>query len=198
MSTFINNQSDLSTRIDMAIAYLKQHKIIRYQKEIAERMGVDVNTVSRAKHGGDYNAENFAMNFNAAFDFKFSASWLLRGEGPMLAASTNSASIINHPDIIQELPHSTNPQINSIPSWADSLISIVTANTKTIEDLHRLNSDLTKEIALLRKELELLSQSINLKKSTTYQTFDEAITTAAEPNVSPITHQQTNNQTNKS
>ena len=128
----------ISTRIDMAIAFLKKEHIIRFQKEVAERMGVDVNTVSRAKNGGEYNAESFAMRFNAAFNFMFSNEWLIHGIGSMLSSSGKTDSIPPHPSVIH--PNKVN---NEIPSWADSLIQLVSDNIGATEALRRENASLT-------------------------------------------------------
>ena len=158
---------DLSTRIDMAIAYLKKKHIIRFQKDVAERMGVDVNTVSRAKKGGDYNPESFAMRFNAEFDFIFSNEWLLNGVGEMLAEKTKT--VVYHPAIIGELPELTHDNIpatvpapfgagnsSTIPAWADSLIYRVSENTKALESLLKENAAMRKEMAAMRSEIKRL------------------------------------------
>ena len=155
----------ISTRIDMAIAYLKANRKIRFQKEVAERMGVDVNTVSRAKSGGNYNPESFAMRFNAAFDFIFSNEWLLKGEGDMLANKTKAPALPAHPSII---PGPSAPSISAatadatvtsepatIPPWADSLIQLATDNTVAIQNLRS-------EIADLRATLIKITQMYNL------------------------------------
>ena len=143
----------------MAIAYLKANRKIRFQKEVAERMGVDVNTVSRAKSGGNYNPESFAMRFNAAFDFIFSNEWLLKGKGDMLADKPELA-LPAHPSVIpgpraHASARQPQPPPEPIPAWADSLIQLATDNTVAIQDLRR-------EIADLRATLIKITQMYNL------------------------------------
>lgn len=150
----------ISTRIDMAIAYLKANRKIRFQKEVAERMGVDVNTVSRAKSGGNYNPESFAMRFNAAFDFIFSNEWLLKGEGDMLANKAEAPALPAHPSII---PGPSAPRVSApapatpepIPSWADALIQLASDNAVAIQNLRS-------EVAELRAVLIKITQMYNL------------------------------------
>lgn len=171
---------NISTRIDMAIAMLKSAKIIRFQKEIAERMGVDVNTVSRAKRGGDYNPESFAMNFNAAFNFMFSPEWLLHGTGEMLAykspptrihpsivplaAKSAAASSTSKPGLSPSTtpPPTTVPEASapvpatSIPDWADSLIHLASDNAAAIQYLKEENKhlrELLNELVATNKKL---------------------------------------------
>ena len=147
----------------MAIAYLKANRKIRFQKEVAERMGVDVNTVSRAKSGGNYNPESFAMRFNAAFDFIFSNEWLLKGEGDMLANKTEAPALPAHPSIIPSAPSisaaTTGATVTSepatIPSWADALIQLASDNAVAIQNLRS-------EIADLRATLIKITQMYNL------------------------------------
>lgn len=144
----------------MAIAYLKANRKIRFQKEVAERMGVDVNTVSRAKSGGNYNPESFAMRFNAAFDFIFSNEWLLKGEGDMLANKTEAPALPAHPSVIPDpraraSARQPQPPPEPIPAWADSLIQLTTDNTVAIQNLRR-------EIADLRATLIKITQMYNL------------------------------------
>ena len=175
-------EGNLSTRIDMAIAYLKKERIIRFQKDVAERMGVDVNTVSRAKNGGAYNAETFAMNFNAAFDFIFSSEWLIKGVGNMLAMQPNGIGV--------ELK--TKDSVVQIPSWADSLINLVSSNTKAIETMRSENAKLQatlsaaldenkklrEEIKMLR--IEVIKATTNGRKHAIYDIVQEKLPKAAE------------------
>lgn len=177
-------KTDLSTRIDMAIAFLKKERIIKFQKEVAEKMGVDVNTVSRAKNGGEYNAESFAMRFNAAFDFMFSNEWLLHGNGEMIAPKTTEhPSIINptgtsHHNIVTS-PPSRGEQ--SIPVWADSLIHLVSTNTAVIESLRKDNATLLQEIAELRAVvISLRSSLLSIHHPVIYDEGTSALPAAAE------------------
>lgn len=185
--------ANISTRIDMAIAYLKTNRLIRFQKEVAERMNVDVNTVSRAKNGGDYNPENFAMRFNAAFGFIFSTKWLLYGTGEMLAEKEKST--INH----EPVRHSENSQTlatvpessgsvcpSDIPAWADSLINLFSQNTAIIQDLHVENAQLRDAMIAviednkkLRKELAA-SLALMKHKQIIYEQEENILPMAAE------------------
>jgi transcriptional regulator with XRE-family HTH domain len=191
-------KGNISTRIDMAIAMLKSSKIIRYQKEVAERMGVDVNTVSRAKRGGDYNPENFAMNFNAAFNFMFSPEWLLYGTGEMLAHKDRPTR--EHPSIIPtpsfavseasaSEPHQTN--YPSIPDWADSLIHLASDNAAAIQELKASNLQLRtllEQVIAENKELrEMLSKTTHgvnhSNRKIKYPTYEESTPMSGELHV---------------
>ena len=183
-------KENLSTKIDMAIAYLKKERIIRFQKEVAERMGVDVNTVSRAKNGSEYNSESFAMRFNAAFGFIFSTEWLLYGKGEMLSNKKGISSQTNErEDVIKatEPEQSSSVYLSDIPAWADSLIHLVTDNTIIIQSLRDETKQLKELLAAVIRDNNKLRQDlsnaiISLHRPAIYTGHIDTLPMAAEKN----------------
>lgn len=73
-------------RLAEAIRYLQANRIVRTQREVAEKMGATPPNVSSALKGIEsVLTEKFLRRFNSAFNGIFNDEWLLTGEGEMLA-----------------------------------------------------------------------------------------------------------------
>lgn len=65
-------------RIDNAIDYLKGKGVVHTQKDVAEAIGTDKSSLSRALNGDDkYLTERFITRFNRAFGNIFNIDYLL-------------------------------------------------------------------------------------------------------------------------
>ena len=83
-------ETNAQIRLNKAYDYLKYKKIIKVQKDVAERMGATRPNVSNALSGKEeYLTESFLRRFGDAFSNTISIKWLLTGEGEML--STDNA-----------------------------------------------------------------------------------------------------------
>lgn len=79
-------------RLKDAIAYLKKSGAIRFQKEIAEKMGSSTSSVSSAINGNAvFLTNNFLLRFNASFGNMFNIEWLTDGKGEMLSPVNHTA-----------------------------------------------------------------------------------------------------------
>lgn len=80
--------------LNKAVEYLKYQGLISSKKDLAEQMGANRVSVSRACSGDpSYLTPDFLQRLNTTFDSIFSSSWLLTGEGSMLVE--NSPSELN-------------------------------------------------------------------------------------------------------
>ena len=86
--------------------------------------------------------ENFIINFHRATDEIFSLDWLLYGKEPKF---TN----IEKPQTDE-----------TIPSWADSLIHLVSDTTASTEQLRRENAQLRESIHELIEDNKILRQEL--------------------------------------
>jgi len=80
-------------RIKKAIAWLHSKEIITKQKDVAAAMQMNVSSLSRALNGDEqYLTDSFLEKFNRAFNYPFSQSWLINGEGVMLSQPQDDIS----------------------------------------------------------------------------------------------------------
>ena len=159
-----NYPSPITERLQKAVRHLKKEHRIKNQVDLAAKMGLSPITVSRALNG-TYKGEKFAQDLNAHFEFMFSISWLLYGEGDMLAAASEPPPLLTHPSIISTSTpasastpsHTTTPAgtPDTIPAWADALIQLASDNAVAIQNLRS-------EVAELRAVLIKITQMYNL------------------------------------
>ena len=153
-----NYLSPITERLRKAVRHLKKEHKIKNQVDLAAKMELSPITVSRALNG-TYKGEKFAQDLNAHFEYIFSISWLLYGEGDMLAAAPEPPQLPKHPSILSTntTASTTAPTgtPDTIPSWADALIQLASDNAVAIQNLRR-------EIADLRAALIKITQMYNL------------------------------------
>lgn len=146
--------SPLYLRIKQALQWLKQNKQI-LQRDVAAKMGITEVAFSYGmKRVKDKSDENFVISFHQATKQIFSLDWLLYGEGNMLDDKAKSSDGLS----------------SGIPSWADSLIELVSSNTKSIEFLKKENESLRQEIRGLRNVLKSIGSDI--RKAHRTATYD--------------------------
>ena len=134
-----------------AFDYLKRNTDIKTQKELARRMGVNENTITRILRDYTEVTEDIITKLQTASGCIFNLQWL-RGEdaGHMLAADLDA----DRPDMVAE--ESPKP---FIPSWADAFFDIMTQQIKQNEALNRElrqsiveMNEITKQLANLLKK----------------------------------------------
>lgn len=101
-----------------ALAYLKEHGDIKSQKELAQRMGVSEDTISRILQGARVS-ESSITKFHAATNGLFNLQWLRGQSDVMLSAEAIAAQ-------------------HASPTPTDVMIAtIVSAKDETIASLKR-------------------------------------------------------------
>lgn len=101
-----------------ALAYLKEHGDIKSQKELAQRMGVSEDTISRILQGARVS-ESSITKFHAATNGLFNLQWLRGQSDVMLSAEAIAAQ-------------------HTSPTPTDVMIAaIVSAKDETIASLKR-------------------------------------------------------------
>lgn len=81
-----NNEKQLPIRL--AFQYLRSKGIVHTQQDVADKMGVKKENISRAFNGKEkYYTPSFLTRFNAVFGNIFNINWLQTGEGEMLSSA---------------------------------------------------------------------------------------------------------------
>jgi plasmid maintenance system antidote protein VapI len=106
---------------------------VKYQKDLAARIGVSEDTITRIMRDQTEVTDDFLCKFNEAFDNVFNYQWL-RGEEdyPMLAA-----------ELYKKNPHPSAPMIDN----GSAINAALAAKDETIETLKARIVDLQRTIA---------------------------------------------------
>ena len=106
---------------------------VKYQKDLAARIGVSEDTITRIMRDQTEVTDDFLCKFNEAFDNVFNYQWL-RGEDnePMLAAELGKGN-----------PHPSAPMIDN----GSAINAALAAKDETIETLKARIVDLQRTIA---------------------------------------------------
>ena len=106
---------------------------VKYQKDLAARIGVSEDTITRIMRDQTEVTDDFLCKFNEAFDSVFNYQWL-RGEDnePMLAAELGKGN-----------PHPSAPMIDN----GSAINAALAAKDETIETLKARIVDLQRTIA---------------------------------------------------
>lgn len=120
-------------RLRRAYDYLRYGGLVKNQKELATKMQSSAPNVSSALNGVEGVLTNsFIERFNAAFGGIFSTSWLMYGEGKMLAADNGDGeSTASSGDTISELKG----RVAELKDDNRRLLGIVESQQRTIERL---------------------------------------------------------------
>lgn len=71
--------------INVAYQYLRSKGVVHTQQDVADKMNVSKENISRAFNGNEkYLTSNFLDRFNKSFNMIFNEEWLKTGEGEML------------------------------------------------------------------------------------------------------------------
>lgn len=80
------NKTTKKDRLRDVFEYLRYNGYVRTQKDLANKMNTSAPNISNAMRGLDsFLTDGFFYRLNATFDNIFNMSWLLEGEGEMLA-----------------------------------------------------------------------------------------------------------------
>lgn len=91
----------LVNRLNEAIDFLKSEKIIKTQKDIADIMGMNINSISQALNGNEkYLTDSFLKKFSLSFN-SINFSWL-KGEDQTMIVSESTLSRIPSDEEIQK------------------------------------------------------------------------------------------------
>ncbi len=140
-----------------ALKWLKTHKDnegkgVKYQKDLAARVGVSEDTITRIMRDQTEVTDDFLCKFNEAFDNIFNYQWL-RGEDnePMLAA-----------DLGKSNPHQSAQVIDS----SSMVNAIIAANNSALATKDELISAKEETITGLKRELRDKDELISAKEET--------------------------------
>lgn len=145
-----------------AFKWLKAHrdnegKGIKYQKDLAVRIGVSEDTITRIMHDQTEVTDDFLCKFNEAFDNVFNYQWL-RGEDdePMLAAELGKSN--PHPSVLMI---DNGSAINAALAAKDETIETLKARIVELKDTIATKDEIIKARDARIIELEAkIAQSI--------------------------------------
>lgn len=140
-----------SCRIMKAYQHLRDNGIVHTQKDVAERMGVSPENVSKALKGyKGYLTESFILKFNNAFNNIFNADWLMEEKGEMIR---NNQSV---GDISNSSVHGVNVSGKDIhlecPFEKGGFELLVSMIQKNQENIDRFQNQIDRLITLLEKK----------------------------------------------
>ena len=149
--------SSMYIRVKQALNYLKRNDNIM-QKDLAEKMGMAESSFTRAMARlKEKNDDSFVIKLQSVAS-NLSLDYLLMGEGSLL--QSNKEAVLGRypapPGMVSEDVPS-----ESLPLWADTLISIM---SKQIAENEALHSELRRSIAEvsdLKTQLSHLIQSLS-------------------------------------
>lgn len=145
------NIMETRERIISAYNHLKDVGIISSQQNVADRMGIRKESVSKAFSGNkSYLTNTFILKFNNAFDNMFNNDWLMEGKGEMLKNNQSIGDIknssvhgvnVNGKDIYLECPFDKNGM--------EIIVNMINQNQKNIE---MFQEQINRLITLLEKK----------------------------------------------
>ncbi len=99
----MKSENIYSERLNKAVAYLKWQQIIKTQKQLANKIGVETSNLSFALKGGR-ESKTVAEKFADKFTNIFSKEWIMFGEGEMLKTLQNPPAAIPSRSSIEGIP----------------------------------------------------------------------------------------------
>lgn len=135
-----------------AFDYLKRNTDIKTQKELAHRMGVTENTITRILKDYTEVTEDIITKLQTASGCIFNLQWL-RGEDAfhMLASDLEEEKV--------DMAAEDEPQ-PFIPKWADAFFDIMTQQVKQNEALNRELRQSLAEVKEITQQLAELIKTI--------------------------------------
>lgn len=142
-----------SCRILKAYQYLRDNGIIHTQQDLADKMGVGKDRISKALKGyKGYLTESFILKFNNAFNNIFNTDWLMEEKGEMMR---NNQSV---GDISNSSVHGVNVSGKDIhlecPFDKGGFELLVSMIQKNQENIDRFQNQIDRLITLLEKKYE--------------------------------------------
>lgn len=144
---------EVKERIMSAYNYLKNVGIVSSQQNVADKMNVRKESVSKAFNGNkSYLTNTFILKFNSAFDNIFNNDWLMEEKGEMLR---NNQSV---GDIQNSSVHGVNVNGNEIhfecpfdKNGMEIIINMINQNQRNVEIFQE---QINRLITLLEKKYE--------------------------------------------
>lgn len=119
---------------------LKARGLFKMKKEIAEKIGVNSATLSSALHdNNNCLTESLLLKLNEAYGNIFSISWIITGEGEMLAKKPEEQTF--------------NVNMGSGMQVGDGNTYNESADAAQLDALRKENTELKEEVTILRKEV---------------------------------------------
>lgn len=142
-------------RIIEAYNYLKSTGYLHTQKQLAEKMSATEGNVSRAFKGDEkVLTDSFIIRFSQAFPGTFNVEWLLKGDGDMLINHSTFQTGFGGPTIAAD-----NDPRPYLPTWADTLIGILSKQIAENEVLHSQLKQSLSDVNDLKAQLsEIISK----------------------------------------
>lgn len=144
---------EIKERINAAYDYLRGIGIVTSQQNVADKMNVRKESVSKAFNGNkSYLTRTFILKFNNAFDNIFNNEWLMEEKGEMLknnqcVGDIKNSSVhgvnVNGKEIHFECPFDKNSM--------EFIINMINQNQKNIEIFQE---QINRLITLLEKRYE--------------------------------------------
>ena len=124
------------------------------QSDLARKTGITATTVSRIMKGKVEPKDDTLRKLNAAFGNMFNMQYLRGLSTTMLAADQEQASSLHEDD---KMPYTT------LPTWAETLIDIMSKQIKENEAINRELRQSITEVNALRTDLQKLIEKITQK-----------------------------------
>ncbi len=133
--------------LEKAYLFIRSQGKVHTKTDLAAAMEANSVTISRAFSGKKgYLTKDFLLRFNSAFGNIFNMSYLMRGEGEMLAVPDGGNNIVNG-----DYNHHFNQSISTADKETGRLNEVIKAKDKEIEMLKKMVEDKDKEIDFLRQ-----------------------------------------------
>lgn len=145
-----------------ALDWIFENTDIKDQKTLAAYTGITETTISRILNDKVKKpSKETLMKLNDAFEGVFNLAYFTGASVVLLNA--DAAYFKSHPE--QSPFNKASVPVPSgadgpFPSWADSLIHLVSENTATLEAMRRENEHLRKELSQLRADLSAALQAL--------------------------------------
>ena len=152
---------------------------IKYQKDLAAKIGVSEDTITRIMRDQTEVTDDFLCKFNEAFDNVFNHQWL-RGEDPfhMLMSDLINAKME------QSSPNKEEAATHQSSSYIDKLIASL---EKQVKDKDDQLADKDRIIKLLEQKIEVLEAMQHLDSTNPLKGYPFPIGAADEASHSLIT-----------
>ena len=139
--------------------YLRKHYNVHTKTGFAEAVKYGRTSMSSAMNGNDlYLTDGLFRSICLAYPNVFNLNYLLTGEGSLL--QSNKEAVLGRypapPGVVSEDVPS-----ESLPLWADTLISIMSKQIAENEALHSELRDSINELSRLKTQLSHLIQSLS-------------------------------------
>ena len=167
-------QDELYVRVKQALTWLKRNKGI-LQKDIADKMGMAEASFTRALNRiKEKHDEDFVIAFHSAVSEYISLDYLLNGNGQLLVVKRQQqiidraqniqrdvlGHVVEEPEVSLDFAGEYDPRPH-LPTWADTLLGIL---SKQIAENEILHSELRNSISEIQEMKKQLSEIINKSK----------------------------------